>query len=128
MGPGKENKMDKNECKYFDDCSSPLCPHDPDNEYIVWFPDEDICKLRDVPGWVKKQRKIAKKVSGYDTCFTKKMLEHNCKITTVGIDPNKDKDNEERKWIRNHKKKKKVSSEQIKKRTEALKRYRSTLS
>jgi hypothetical protein len=53
----KEIPMD---CKYFDGCSAPLCPRDEGMADRAWFPDEDICRLADVPAWVKRQRKIAK--------------------------------------------------------------------
>jgi hypothetical protein len=40
------------DCKYFDGCSAPLCPKDEGIADRTWFPDEDICRLADVPGWV----------------------------------------------------------------------------
>ncbi|MDR2177543.1 MAG: hypothetical protein LBP20_05815 [Treponema sp.] len=79
------------DCKYFDGCSAPLCPRDGGLEKRAWFPDEDICRLADAPGWVKRQRKIAKKAApgGY---FTPAMLEQDCRVTKGmrGIDPNGD--------------------------------------
>jgi hypothetical protein len=58
----------------------------------TWFPDEDICRLADVPDWVKRQRKVSKKatlgcaLSGY---FTLAMLKQDCRISKgmKGIDP-----------------------------------------
>jgi hypothetical protein len=78
---GKDGQMD---CKYFDGCSAPLCPNDAGIADRVWFPDEDICRLADVPEWVKRQRKIAKKAAlgctlrGY---FTVAMLKQDCHIS-----------------------------------------------
>jgi hypothetical protein len=76
------------DCKYFDGCSAPLCPRDEGISSRTWFPDEDLCRLADVPGWVKRQRKVAKKAAagGY---FTLAMLSHDCRITKgmKGIDP-----------------------------------------
>ena len=51
--------MDYLDCKYFDGCSAPMCPHDPEVAKTQWFPDEDICRLADVPDWVRRQKKIA---------------------------------------------------------------------
>jgi hypothetical protein len=76
------------ECKYFDGCSAPLCPKDSGAALRTWFPDEDICRLADVPEWVRKQRKVSRKAApgGY---FTLAMLKHDCRICQgmKGIDP-----------------------------------------
>ena len=48
-------------CKYFDGCSAPLCPRDEGIADRAWFSDEDICRLADVPEWVRRQRKISRK-------------------------------------------------------------------
>jgi hypothetical protein len=75
-------------CKYFDGCSAPLCPKDEGIADRTWFPDEDMCRLADIPDWVKRQRKVSKKAAmgGY---FTLAMLKHDCRISTgmKGIDP-----------------------------------------
>ena len=77
------------ECKYFDGCSAPLCPKDEGIADRTWFPDEDMCRLADVPEWVKRQRKVSKKAAlgGY---FTVAMLKQDCQIRNgvKGIDPN----------------------------------------
>jgi hypothetical protein len=76
------------DCKYFDGCSAPLCPRDEGVADRTWFPDEDICRLADVPEWVKRQRKVSRKAAqgGY---FTLAMLRHDCRIPKgmKGIDP-----------------------------------------
>jgi hypothetical protein len=76
------------DCKYFDGCSAPLCPRDEGAADRAWFADEDICRLADVPEWVKRQRKVSKKAApgGY---FTLAMLRHDCRISKSmkGIDP-----------------------------------------
>jgi hypothetical protein len=76
------------DCKYFDGCSAPLCPRDEGIVDRTWFPDEDICRLSDVPEWVRKQRKVSRKAAlgGY---FTLAMLRHDCRICKgiKGIDP-----------------------------------------
>jgi hypothetical protein len=77
------------DCKYFEDCSAPLCPK-AEPEKAQWFPDEPVCRLADVPAWVKRQRKLARKglprEAGY---FTPAMLSHGCRWSggTKGIDP-----------------------------------------
>ena len=76
------------DCKYFDGCSAPLCPRDEGIVDRAWFPDEYICRLADVPEWVRRQRKVSRKAAlgGY---FTVAMLNHDCRITQgmKGIDP-----------------------------------------
>jgi hypothetical protein len=94
------------DCKYFDGCSAPLCPGDEGNVNCTWFPDEDICRLADVPDWVKRQRKVSKKaaVGGY---FTVAMLNHDCRISKgiKGIDPDgtdKERAAGEAAWFKAH--------------------------
>jgi hypothetical protein len=82
----KEGMMD---CKYFDGCSALLCPKDEGVADRTWFPDEDICRLADVPDWVKRQRKVSRKAA--EGCyFTLAMLKQDCRIPQgmKGIDPN----------------------------------------
>jgi len=95
-------------CKYFDDCSSPMCPKDTGAAHTVWFAGEPVCRLHDVPEWVRRQRKIAKN-EAYETtgCFTLSMLERRCIVgkKMTGIDP--DGSEEERKeaektWLDRH--------------------------
>lgn len=83
----------KTECRYFDTCSAPLCPMD-NSPAGVWFPGEPICKMKQVPDWVKRQRKIdaKNKNRGLDAgCYTKRMLNRNFIVTakTDGLDPDK---------------------------------------
>jgi hypothetical protein len=94
------------DCKYFDGCSAPLCPKDEGVADRTWFADEDICRLADVPEWVKRQRKIARKAAmgGY---FTLAMLRHDCRITQgmKGIDPDgtdRERAEEEEAWFTAH--------------------------
>jgi hypothetical protein len=67
------------DCKYFDGCSAPLCPRDEGITDRAWFPDEDICRLADVPEWVRRQRKISHKAA-LGGCFTLAMLKQDCRI------------------------------------------------
>jgi hypothetical protein len=98
------------DCRYFEGCSAPLCPKDAGNAQCTWFADEDICRLADVPEWVKRQRKISKKaamgcaLSGY---FTVAMLKQDCHISKgiKGIDPNgtdKERAEDEAAWFKVH--------------------------
>jgi hypothetical protein len=94
------------DCKYFDGCSAPLCPKDEGIADRTWFPDEDICRLADVPEWVKRQRKVSKKAvtGGY---FTLAMLEQDCRISkgVKGIDPDgtdKERSIDEAAWFTAH--------------------------
>jgi hypothetical protein len=94
------------DCKYFDGCSAPVCPKDPRQEKTAWFPDEDVCRLSDVPDWVKRQRKISRKAAqgGY---FTLAMLKQDCRIAQgiKGIDPDgtdKEREKDEAAWFKAH--------------------------
>jgi hypothetical protein len=94
------------DCKYFDGCSAPLCPRDEGIADRTWFPDEDICRLADVPEWVKRQRKVSKKAApgGY---FTVAMLKQDCHISKgiKGIDPDgtdTERATDETAWFKAH--------------------------
>ncbi|MDR0759629.1 MAG: hypothetical protein LBF74_05895 [Treponema sp.] len=77
------------DCKYFDGCSAPLCPKDEGIADRTWFPDEDMCRLADVPEWIRRQKKISRRAAP-DGYFTVAMLKHDCRIAKgmKGIDPN----------------------------------------
>lgn len=68
--------MNKQECNLFETCSAPLCPMD-NNEQYIWYPDEDICSLRQFASvnWVRKQKLIAKKHGSVNGFFSVKMLQ-----------------------------------------------------
>jgi hypothetical protein len=94
------------DCKYFDGCSAPICPKDAGQEHTTRFPDEDVCRLADVPEWVKRQRKVSKKAApgGY---FTVALLRHDCRITRgmKGINPDgtdKERAADEAAWFKAH--------------------------
>jgi hypothetical protein len=76
------------DCRYFDGCSAPLWPKDEGVADRTWFADGGICRLADVPDWVKRQRKVSRKAApgGY---FTRAMPEQDCRICAgmKGIDP-----------------------------------------
>ena len=104
-------------CKYFDDCSAPMCPRDAGVAKTAWFADEPVCRLHDVPEWVKRQRKLAK-TSGNETagCFTLPMLERDCMIKKgiTGIDPDgtdSEQEAAEKAWLEKHPAKKPISEE-----------------
>jgi hypothetical protein len=94
------------DCRYFDGCSAPLCPKDEGIADRTWFADEDICRLADVPEWVRRQRKTARKAAT-GGCFTVAMLKHDCRITQglKGIDPDgtdKERKRDEAAWLTAH--------------------------
>jgi len=67
-----------------------MCPKDPGVVNTQWFPDEPVCRVLDVPDWVRRQRKIAKAGGNFASgFFTLPMLEHRCVIgkNIGGIDP-----------------------------------------
>ncbi|MDR0760700.1 MAG: hypothetical protein LBF74_11440, partial [Treponema sp.] len=98
--------MKNMDCKYFDGCSAPLCPKDEGIADRTWFPDEDMCRLADIPAWVKRQRKVSKKAAmgGY---FTLAMIKQDCHISKgiKGIDPDgtdKERAADEAAWFKAH--------------------------
>jgi hypothetical protein len=109
-------------CKYFVDCSAPMCPRDTGLANTAWFADEPICRLHDVPEWVKRQRKIAKTgVNETAGCFTLPMLERRCMIKKglTGIDPDcTDLEWEvaEKRWLEKHPEMKPIPDEDREKR------------
>ena len=104
-------------CKYFDDCSAPMCPRDAEVAKTAWFAGEPICRLHEVPEWVKRQQKIAKTGIGKTAgCFTLPMLERDCMIKKgiTGIDPDgtdSDREMAEKAWLEKHSAKKLISEE-----------------
>jgi hypothetical protein len=67
------------DCKYFEACDAPMCPKQ-EPVKTVWFPGESVCKLQDAPGWVKRQRKVARKVTA-GGFWTKRMFEQDCRLS-----------------------------------------------
>lgn len=121
------------DCPRWDSCSANICPLDLiDN--AGWFPDEEICTSRNYSAlpWIKRQRKIARKVRNKDFFFTHKMLNHNCIVTvaTEGIDPDADFADTEtlvKRWIKKHSEKKAKSQDQIERSKNSLAKYRQGL-
>ena len=72
-------------CKNFDNCNASLCPfdRDPGLERRIWFPNEEICTRRNMPKWVKKQKRIARKTTlGFEAgYFTITDLMKGTKVT-----------------------------------------------
>ena len=85
-----EFPLESIDCRYYHECGAPMCPKDINYGRCLWFPSEPVCRLKMVPDWVRKQRKIAK-LSNIDThkYFTLRMLNSIDKVssTTEGIDP-----------------------------------------
>lgn len=77
-------------CRHFNDCDAPLCPEDVNLKQCLWFPSEPVCRLRDAPEWVGKQRIIAR-LKGIDRekYFTLRMLQRITEIDSQleGADP-----------------------------------------
>jgi hypothetical protein len=85
---------------------SPLCPKDEGIADRTWFPDEDTCRLADVPEWIRRQRKVSRKAApgGY---FTLAMLKQDCRISKgmKGIDPDgtdRERADDEAAWFKAH--------------------------
>ena len=125
------NKIDKirpNQCRRFDSCSASLCPLDPEHLKIgVFYPDEEICRLKKIPNWIRRQKKIKKKAKDIDKYFTYEMLKHNCVIGKgmKGLDPDLPEEKQLRVWYEKHPPKKPRTEEQLKAFNEARKRRQS---
>ena len=107
-------------CKYYDGCSAPLCPmlSEKENMKYIWYPDEEICSSKkNIPDWVKQQRKVAKKANSvnYWHYFTIDMLKVRFRVTNSvkGIDPNIGESPQLKQWLKRNKgiKKRKISDE-----------------
>lgn len=49
------------DCRYFDNCSAPLCPQLSETvlKVLFWFSDEPVCKNKDeTPEWLERQREL----------------------------------------------------------------------
>ncbi|MGA2974942.1 MAG: hypothetical protein ABSF77_06505 [Spirochaetia bacterium] len=107
-------------CKYFDGCSAPLCPLDPQSmTHVSWFPDEATCTRADLKmtPWIARQRKIAR-VTARDFAagaFTHGMLSHDITIRhgLTGLDPDKGPpDRTETDWMKAHPERRQLSDEE----------------
>jgi len=122
------NKIDKiksDQCRYFDSCSASLCPLDPEHLKVrIWYPDEEICRLKTVLNWVKIQKKISKRTKDNNKYYTYKMLNQNCKVGKgmTGLNPDKPEESQLEDWLKKHPPKKAISEKQKKILIEARKK------
>jgi len=113
------------QCRHFEFCSASLCPLDPEHSKVgTWYPDEEICRLKTVPNWVKIQKKIAKKTKDKNTYYTYEMLNRSCKVGTgmTGLNPEKPEEPQLEVWFKKHPQKKAFSEKQKKMLIEARKK------
>ncbi len=99
--------MNRNTCPYFDTCSAPLCPMDESISHYTWFPDEAVCRRNGMPDWIRRQRRIARKVDFQFErgSFTHRMLSVDFMVTKGlrGIEPDKGPAGEqEERWLKKH--------------------------
>ena len=114
-----QEKVKPEDCRHWDYCSAPICPLDKvKNLNYLWYPEEEICrlKLKDIPNWVRVQRKIIKKNPDINKYFTFEMLNRNfiVKNGIVGLDPDKDEKPQLKKWLKSHPPKRQISEEEKK--------------
>lgn len=118
-GENQQNKaITAKDCPKFESCSAPICPMFGGSG--IWYPDEEICTSRNQSAlpWIKRQRKVARKVRNKDFFFTYEMLNHNCIVTvaTEGIDPDADFADTEtlvKRWLKKHSEKKAKTKEEL---------------
>ena len=106
-------RVDFAKCPRFGLCSAPICPLDPNRHKAIWYPDEEICKNREMAKqfrFVKTQRKIQKRAVNRDTYYTLRMLEEitGVRKETKGLSPETVSDES---WITQRKNRKRKSSE-----------------
>jgi len=97
-------------CSHIDTCCAPFCPLVKDLSNVIWYADEEICKLRKYANlqYIKTQRKISKKDKKAKTYYTFEMINRNFIVKTgiTGLDPEKVKLGKEeanvKKWIEGH--------------------------
>ncbi|MBA7580880.1 hypothetical protein ES708_22777 [subsurface metagenome] len=93
-------------------------------EVEIWYPDEEICRLKTVPNWVKIQKKIAKKTKDKNTYYSYEMLSRNCKVGSgmTGLNSDKPEKPQLTAWLKKHPPKKALSEKQKKILVEARKK------
>ncbi len=97
--------MNKVNCPKFDDCAAPLCPLQQNTvDSGIWYPDEEICRRRGVPDWIRKQKAIVKVKAPSYKYFTVAMLQSVRQVRKgiEGINPDqpiKQAEEAERRWI-----------------------------
>ena len=118
------NKLKSEQCRHFDCCSAPLCPLGEKNLKAIWYPDEEICRLKKTPDWIKRQKKIAKKTKDKDMYYTYEMLNRNCKVGNgmTGLNPDKSEEPQLEDWFKKHSPKKALSEKQKNNLVEARKK------
>ena len=80
-------RVDFAKCPRFGLCSAPICPLDPNRHKAIWYPDEEICKNREMAKqfkFIQVQRKIQKRAVNRDTYYTLNLLE-KIKLVRSGI-------------------------------------------
>ena len=119
------NKLKSDQCRHFDSCSAPLCPLDEKHlKGDIWYPEEEICRLKKIPDWIKQQKKIAKKTKEKDTYYNYEMLNRNCRVGNgmTGLNPDKSEEPQLEDWHKKHPLKKALSEKQKNNLVEARKK------
>lgn len=113
----KLNEFKSDQCRHFNYCSAPLCPLDIEHLKIgCWYPDEEICRLKKMLNWIRRQKKIKNKAKDVDKYFTYEMLKHNCVIGKgiKGLDPDIPEEKQLKIWYEKHPPKKPRTEKQLK--------------
>lgn len=107
--------MKTEDCTSYVKCNASICPLDKDSlENCLWYPDEEICRTIFSPLWIKQQKKIKKRCKNPNTYFTYEMLKQNFVVRTgiEGLSPDKERSPQLKKWIKNHKGRRKLTQEE----------------
>jgi hypothetical protein len=74
------------DCWNYENCKATLCPLAENVELCLWYPDENVCGRRDVPYWVRVQRRIVRLVGKCsEVGFFNVASLRNIKIVREGI-------------------------------------------
>lgn len=101
-----ELHLESIDCRYYNSCHAPMCPKDVNYGRCLWFPSEPVCRLKEVPDWILKQRKISKlKHIDQNKCFTLRILNAIDEVISdlEGIDP--EYYGGEKRWLSKHSRK-----------------------
>jgi hypothetical protein len=124
----------RNKCRYYDECSAPLCPmlSDEENRKGLWYPEEEICwRRKDLPDWVRQQRKVVKKVKKENMpyYFTLDMLMVPFRVTDSvrGLDSDQgDEEKQLKAWFKRNRgaRKRNISDQQRERKRKSVARAR----
>ncbi len=100
-------EIEASSCTFFDVCQAPLCPLDVNLESHIWFPRDPVCRRREMPEWVTRQKRIRRlKSVDQESYFTVRMLTRLPQAAKDIAGISVDDPVAESTWLRHHREKK----------------------